>query len=41
MASSYSDPSTFDGADLSDIQLPAGRCMPVVDVFPYLGDIVA
>ena len=33
----YSDPVTFDGADLSDIQLPDGRSMPVVDKFCYLG----
>ena len=33
----YSNPATFDGADLSDIQLPDGRSMPVVDKFCYLG----
>ena len=37
----YSDPSTFDGADLSDVQLPGGRCMPVVTKFCYLGDMVS
>ena len=30
-----------DGADLSDVQLPAGRSMPVVSQFKYLGDYVA
>ena len=38
--STYTCPSTFDGADLSDIQLPNGMSMPIVDRFPYLGDIV-
>ena len=33
----YSDPTTFDGADLSDVQLPGGRFMQIVDVFKYLG----
>lgn len=37
----YSDSATYDGADLSDVQLPAGRSMPVVFKFPYLGDYVA
>jgi hypothetical protein len=37
----YSDPSTLDGADLSPILLPNGGFMPVVDEFPYLGDIVS
>ena len=37
----YSDSATFDGADLSDVQLPAGRSMPIVTKFPYLGDFVA
>jgi hypothetical protein len=39
--STYATPSTFDGADLSDIQLPGGMSMPIVDRFPYLGDVVA
>ena len=34
---SYSDPATYDGADLSDIKLPGGCFMPVVDRFKYLG----
>ena len=37
----YSDSATYDGADLSDVQLPAGRSMPIVTKFPYLGDFVA
>lgn len=37
----YSDPSTFDGTDLSPIPLPGNGFMEVVDRFPYLGDIVA
>ena len=37
----YSDPSTFDGADLSHVLIPGDRFMPIVEQFPYLGDIVA
>ena len=37
----YSDPRTFDGVDLSDVLLPGGLSMPVVDRFSYLGDIIA
>mmetsp|Transcript_72965 Transcript_72965/g.200306 ORF Transcript_72965/g.200306 Transcript_72965/m.200306 type:complete len:93 (-) Transcript_72965:226-504(-) len=37
----YSDPATFDGADLSPILLPNNGYMPVVDRFPYLGDVVS
>ena len=37
----YTDASTFDGADLSHVLLPQGRFMPIVTEFPYLGDIVA
>jgi hypothetical protein len=37
----YSDPTTFDGADLSPILLPNYGYMPVVDRFPYLGDVVS
>ena len=37
----YTDPETFDGADLSPILLPNDRFMEVVDRFPYLGDMVA
>ena len=36
----YSDPSTYDGADLSPILLPNNGYMEVVSTFPYLGDIV-
>ena len=34
---SYNNPATYDGADLSDIKLPGGCFMPVVDRFKYLG----
>ena len=34
---SYNDPATYHGADLSDIKLPGGCFMPVVDRFKYLG----
>ena len=37
----YSEPSTFDGEDLSDVLLPGGRRMPVVFKFCYLGDMVS
>ena len=37
----YTDPSTFDGIDLSPILLPHNGFMPVVEKFPYLGDIIA
>jgi hypothetical protein len=37
----YSNPSTFDGADLSPILLPNHGFMLVVDRFPYLGDVIA
>ena len=39
--STYADASTFDGADLSHILLPAGAFMPVVEKFPYLGDFLS
>ena len=39
--SAYTVPSTFDGADLSPILLPGGMHMPIVERFPYLGDVVA
>eukprot|EP00966_Prymnesium_polylepis_P082794 1917353-Prymnesium_polylepis.1 len=35
----YSDPTTLDGNDLSPILLPNSGYMPVVDRFPYLGDV--
>ena len=31
----------YDGADLSDVQLPGGLTMPVVFFFKYLGDIIS
>ena len=37
----YDDPTTFDGADLSDITLPTGNVIPVVDKAKYLGSIVS
>jgi hypothetical protein len=37
----YSDPASFDGADLSPILLPNFGYMPVVDRFPYLGDYIS
>ena len=30
----YTDPATFDGADLSNLLLPASAFMPVVGEFP-------
>ena len=33
----YADPTTFDGADLSDVPLPGGRFMNIVAKFRYLG----
>ena len=36
-ASLYADPLTFDGADLSDINLCDGCFIPIVDCFCYLG----
>ena len=37
----YTDPLTYDGADLSPIMLPNNGFMQVVDEFPYLGDVIA
>ena len=34
----YADAAKYDGADLSDVQLPGGLTMPVVFFFKYLGD---
>ena len=36
----YDDASTFDGEDLSDIELGNGRYLPVVDLFKYLGSML-
>ena len=33
----YDNPDTYDGADLSNIELGGGTFMPVVAKFPYLG----
>jgi len=38
--SEYQDPATFDGADLSDIKLPSGNVVPVVDRAKYLGSML-
>lgn len=41
-ARSYvSSPATYDGADLSDILLPGGYHLPVVDHFKYLGSFLS
>ena len=37
----YTNPSTFDNADFSDVLLPGGRFMPIVSKFPYLGSYVS
>ena len=37
----YSNPATFDGADLSALLLPGRRYMPVVSKFCYLGDMLS
>ena len=37
----YSDPVTFDGADLSDVVLPGRRSMSIVAKFKYLGGYVS
>lgn len=37
----YQDAATYDGTDLSDVQMPGGRSMHIVDKFKYLGDYVA
>jgi hypothetical protein len=37
----YTNPSTFDGADLSDVLLPGGRFMAIVAKFKYLGGFVS
>ena len=36
----YSDPATYDGRDLSDVELGDGKYMPVVDIFKYLGSLL-
>eukprot|EP00964_Phaeocystis_antarctica_P006162 scaffold3356_cov66-Phaeocystis_antarctica.AAC.1 len=37
----YSNPATFDGADLSALLLPGRRYMPAVSKFCYLGDMLS
>ena len=37
----YSNPATFDGADLSALLLPGRRYMPVVSKFRYLGGMLS
>ena len=37
----YTDPTTFDGADLSNVLLPGGRFFPIVAKFKYLGSYVS
>jgi hypothetical protein len=37
----YTDPATFDGADLSDVQIPGGRFMSIADKFKYLGSYMS
>ena len=37
----YADASTYDGADLSDILLPNGLFMCVVELFKYLGSYIS
>ena len=33
----YQDAATYDGTYLSDVQMPGGRSMHIVDKFKYLG----
>jgi len=37
----YTNPHTFDDADLSDIVLPTGNVIPVVDRAKYLGSMIS
>ena len=37
----YKDPSTYDGADLSDIDLGDGDYLPIVLQFLYLGSVIS
>ena len=36
----YNDPMTYDGCDLSDVELGDGNYMPIVDIFKYLGSLL-
>jgi len=38
---SYTSPSTYDNTNLSDIVLPSGNVVPVVDKAKYLGSMVS
>jgi len=38
---SYLNPSTFDDADLTDVQLPSGNVTPAVDRAKYMGSTVS
>ena len=39
--SCYSDPATYDGTDLSDVLMPGGLFVNIVDLFKYLGSLVS
>jgi hypothetical protein len=39
--SSYSNPATYDGADLSDVLMPGGLFVNIVELFKYLGSLVS
>ena len=36
----YKDPTTYDGRDLTDVELGNDKYMPVVDIFKYLGSLL-
>lgn len=36
----YTDPTTYDGRDLTNVELGSGRYMPIVELFGYLGSIL-
>jgi len=38
---SYTDPLTYDNANLTDIKLPSGNAIPVVDRAKYLGSMIS
>ena len=37
----YTDPDTFDNADLSNVSLGGDRYIPIVDKFTYLGSVIS
>ena len=39
--SCYTDYKTYDGTDLTDVLIPGGRYMRIVDRFKYLGSWIA